>query len=79
MTSQFFRDKRSFVPNQRLDDKAEAVWAGLMKSYPEEVKEIQNLQKQDTLIHGKIMPATEAKINAFLDKVVEDNKKYGRT
>jgi hypothetical protein len=78
----FFKDKRPFVPKKKDDYesfKADLIWQTLEKNYAEEIKEIHQMQAQDMAMDGKISSITEAKMNAFLDKVVEDNKKYGRT
>lgn len=85
MASKFFGDHRkvdrTFKARQqaKADKKAELVWQTLERTYPEEIKEIHALQAQDMTIYGKIQPATDEKMNQFLNKVVEDNKKYGRT
>lgn len=79
MSSKFFKDKREFRPQAKNDWKADAIWRGLERNYPEEIKEIHTLQANDMSIYGHIQPLTESKMNAFLEKVVSDNKRLGRT
>lgn len=88
MSSKFFKDERPIPITTKLrkrgnfnplSAKADLVMKTLERDYPNEIKEIHLMQHQDMTIHGSIQPATEAKMNLFLDKVVEDNKKNGRT
>lgn len=57
----------------------DAVWAGLQKYYSAELETLHKLQHRDIQEFGRVMPGTEAKLDALLEKIVRDNKKEGRT
>jgi hypothetical protein len=57
----------------------EAIWNGLQKHYADELKEIHAQQYRDVQAFGRVMPHTDAKLDALLEKIVQDNKREGRT
>lgn len=58
----------------KKDYNAENIWATLQANYPEEIRQIHQMQKKDMDLYGKIQPSTEKLMNDFMDQVVEDNK-----
>jgi hypothetical protein len=60
-------------------DEAQLIYETLIKHYPVEIKKIQMLQAQDMAQKGFISEKTDRLMNELMDRVVEDNKRMGRT
>jgi len=62
-------------------DSAEAnlIYDTLMKHYPAEIKKIQLKQANEVATMGHVSESTERELNELMDRVVADNKRFGRT
>ena len=55
------------------------IYETLLKHYGLEIKKIQMLQAQDVAKYGSISDKTNKMLDELLERVVEDNKRLGRT
>ena len=62
-------------------DSAEAnlIYDTLMRHYPAEIKKIQMKQANEIATLGYISDSTEKELDALMNRVVEDNRRLGRT
>jgi hypothetical protein len=62
-------------------DSAEAnlIYDTLMKHYPAEIKKIQLRAANETATMGHVSQETERLMGELMDRVVADNKRFGRT
>jgi len=58
---------------------AALIYETLQREYPLEIKKIQMLAAQDMAMHGSVTKKTDDMMNELMAKVVEDNKRLGRT
>lgn len=58
---------------------ANLIYDTMMKHYPAEIKKIQMLQAQDMAQKGFVSEKTDKLMNELLERVVQDNKRLGRT
>jgi hypothetical protein len=58
---------------------AELIYETLQRHYPAEIKKIQMLAAQDMQQRGFVSKETDKLMNELMNRVVEDNKRLGRT
>jgi hypothetical protein len=54
---------------------ANRIFATLQSNYPDEIKQIHHMQATDMSIYGRLRPETEAFVERFMERVVNDNKR----
>lgn len=58
---------------------AALIYETLMKHYPAEIRKIQMQAANDMALNGYVSENTDKKMNELMQRVVEDNKRLGRT
>lgn len=58
---------------------ANLIYETLMKHYPAEIQKIQMQAANDMELNGFVSENTDKKMDALMERVVEDNKRMGRT
>lgn len=58
---------------------AQLIYDTLMRHYPAEIRRIQQKQANEMATMGYVSDSTEKELDALMDRVVEDNKRLGRT
>ena len=58
---------------------ANLIYDTLMKHYPAEIKKIQLRAANETATMGHVSQETERLMSELMDRVVADNKRFGRT